>query len=232
VIVDVDVVGCRHLGQPGHRHDVAGHHHDEARAGREADLADVDGVPGRGAAAGGIGGERALRLGHADRQAGVAVGLDLREPLGGLGVERDRGSAVDLRGDGLGLVGQRELVGVDELHLTLARLDGLEHTVGQRLGTGATVAEVRRLVGASTLGADEVDERGDLGVGVGGEAVDRDHGRQAVDVLDVAQVLAQVLHATREGVDVLGLQVGQGDATVVLQGADGRHHDDRARAQP
>lgn len=89
----------------------------------------------------------------------------------------------------------------------------------QRLGTGATVAEVRGLVGASTLGPDELDEGGDLGVaiGVGGEAVDRDHGRQAVDVLDVARVLAQVLHAG-EGVDVLGLQVGQGDPAVVLPG--------------
>src|SRR6266404_9378047 len=29
LLVDVDRVGGRHLGQPGHRHDVAADHHDE-----------------------------------------------------------------------------------------------------------------------------------------------------------------------------------------------------------
>ena len=67
----------------------------------------------------------------------------------------------------------------------------------------------------------------ELGLGVGGEAVDGHHARQVVHVRDVLHVLQQVGQAApRAPRRFSSLSVGLGHAAVVLERADRRHHDD------
>ena len=72
----------------------------------------------------------------------------------------------------------------------------------------------------------------ELGLGVGGEAVDGHHARQAKDVGNVAHVLKQVGQAFFQGLQVFLIQVGLGRAAVVLEGADGGHHHHGGGGEP
>src|SRR6185437_16850154 len=71
-ILDVDGVGRRRFRQTRHGHDLTADRHDEFGAGREAHLADRDRETGRRALGVGVGRERVLRLGDADRKLAEA----------------------------------------------------------------------------------------------------------------------------------------------------------------
>ena len=128
--------------------------------------------------ASGIGRERILRLGDADRQLAEAhlfpgLELILHRFVGG-GVV----GAVNLLGDRAHLFEQRHLVGIKELQVRFALIDDLDH--GAR-DVGRALAAHRPVIGHQRLDAERLAlllDQIDLGVGVGGEAVDRDHRRQ------------------------------------------------------
>ena len=191
---DVDRVGRRHLRQARHGHDLTADRHDELGAGREPHLAHRNREAGRRALGVRVGRERILRLGDADRQLAEAhlfPGLELvLHRLVGGGVV----GAIDFLGDGADLLEQRHVVGIEQLQVRLALVDDLDHRLGD---VGRALAAHRPVIGHQRLDAERLalllDQR-DLGVGVGREAVDRDHRRQA-EFLDVLDVALQVAHA-------------------------------------
>lgn len=69
----------------------------------------------------GVGRQRQVRLGHADREVVEAVGGVLADLLLGLGIEVDVRGAVDALGDRLDLVLDRLVVGVERLELVESR---------------------------------------------------------------------------------------------------------------
>src|SRR6266849_8657382 len=176
---DVDRVGRRHLGQAVHGHDVTADRDNELRAGRQPDLAHRHDVIAGRALGVGIGREAELGLGDADRYLAKAHRLELRELVAhGLG-HVDVLGAVDLAGDGADFLQQRHVVGIEQLHLALAALDDLYHRarhVGGALATLGPMIGHHRL--DAELGAGRLHQ-GNLGIGVGAEAVDRDHRYQA-----------------------------------------------------
>ena len=129
---------------------------------------------------------------------------------------------VDLGRDGVELLldGHVELIAEAEVVGLVAQAHDL---VGQGLAALAALCPHlgERHVHAQllALGLDEVE----LGLGVGREGVDGHDAGQAIDVLDVGDVLQQVGHASLERLEVLRGEVGLGHAAVVLECADGGH---------
>src|SRR5262245_35178418 len=69
--VDVDRVGGRHLWKARHGHDLAADRHNELRASRETHFSHIDRVIGWRSLGVGIGRERILGLGNANRQFAI-----------------------------------------------------------------------------------------------------------------------------------------------------------------
>src|SRR6185437_3790405 len=115
--VDVDRVGCRHLRQARHGHDVAADHDDELGTGGQADFADVHYVVRGRTAKLRVGGEGVLRLRDADRVVTVAALLQLLDLRAHLAVGGDIRGVIDLRRDGLHLVPQRQGLFVHEVEV-------------------------------------------------------------------------------------------------------------------
>src|SRR5690606_7113092 len=104
LVVEVDAEGGGGAAQARHGLHGAADQVDEAGAGRGADLADREGPAGGGSAQGGVGGEREVGLGDADRKRAQPVALaGAQLALGALGVA-DAGGAVDGAGDRLHLL--------------------------------------------------------------------------------------------------------------------------------
>ena len=110
--------------------------------------------------------------------------------------------------------------------LALAALDHLDdgaRHVGRALAALGPVVGHHRL--DAQLGAGRLDQL-DLGLGVGAEAVDRDH-RHEAELPHVLDVALQVGHAGLERLQVLGLEVFLLHAAMHLERADGRDEHDR-----
>ena len=125
--------------------------------------------------------------------------------------------AVDASGDGVDLVEQRELVAIDRCESAAMRLADFGDRIGQldcacaAFGPMPAEDRARAVLGRGLL------DRGDLGIAVGVEMVDRDDRGDAelADVLDVADEVGLQLrtHTPSEHVGALGQaarsQVGQ-----------------------
>ena len=137
--------------------------------------------------------------------------------------------AVDLLGDQLNALTQGHLQIVQELDLH-GLLAGLHNGLGQLDSALAAEAPMVGLSAADALLLAQLLQQGDLGVGIGVEAVDADHGVDA-GLLDGVHVVEQVAGALLQQLQILlGVLLGQrcagGDlraAAVHLQGADGSH---------
>src|SRR5690606_31165889 len=70
----------------------------------------------------------------------------------------------------------------------------------------------------------------DLGLGIGDEVVDRDHGRHA-EALYILDVAAEVDEALPDGLDIFCAEVLALDTTVHLERAHGRDDDRRRRIE-
>ena len=70
-----------------------------------------------------------------------------------------------------------------------------------------------------------------LGRGVGGEGVDGHHAGQVVSIADVVHMAQQVGKAPLQRLQILVVQLGLGNAAVMLQGPDGGHHHHGVRLQ-
>ena len=132
-----------------------------------------------------------MGLGDTDRQARVAVTLDLGEVASRLPLEVDVPGAVHAAGDGEDLLGHRQRPVVERAEGAHLGLRVGDHRVGEGDRAGAAVPEVRghhrRHTGSPAVLEDEVD----LGVVVRGEAVDGHH-RGLPEVGDVLEVLVEV----------------------------------------
>ena len=73
-------------------------------------------------------------------------------------------------------------------------------------------------------------DQGDLGFGIGGKAVDRNHGRQA-EFLHVFYMALKIGHAGFKRLEIFRLEVFFFYAAVHLQGADGGDQHDAIRRQ-
>ena len=89
-----------------------------------------------------IGRERILRLGHADRQLAVALRFPLPELLAHRLFGDHLACMVDRLGDGLDLVEQRHLVGIERRELRLAGFGQFHHLVRQILDPGRALRPV------------------------------------------------------------------------------------------
>ena len=156
-----------------------------------------------------VGGEGVLGLGHADRQVAVA-GLLPGVQLGAdAGVGQDLVGAVDALGDGLDLLEERHVVGIEHVELRGPGVRELRHPGGE-LGDalralGPVAADDRLGAVGGDVGADGVDLR--LGVAV--EVVERHHRRHA-EGADVGDVPAEVGAALRHRRHVLGCRARRG----------------------
>ena len=91
-------------------------------------------------------------------------------------------------------------------------------------------AQCLQRIASDALRGDEILHRLDLGIGVGGEVVDRDHHRHA-ELLHVLDVTAEVGAALLHRLDILGAEVFLRDAAIHLQGAHGGDDDRGSRLQ-
>ena len=167
----------------------------------------------------GIGREAILGLGDADRQSGVAHLFEGFELVAHRLVHVDLLGTVDLRADGADLLDQRHLVGIEQLELALAAVDHLHHGAGD---IHCALATLRPMVGDERLdaefGAAILDQRG-LGIGIGAEAVDRDH-RHDAEFLYVLDMAGEVRHAGLERLQVFTLELFLLQPAVHLERAD------------
>ena len=171
-------------------------------------------------AQGRVGGEGVLRLGDADRQVAVAHLLQFLDLLADLGARRDLRCPVDAGGDGAHLVPQRGVIGVDEGEFA-RRLAQLDDLAGERLGA---CPAIRPVGGEDHIRAGlghEALEQVDLGIGVGGEAVDGHDAVDAVYIADVLDVALEVDDALLERLEVLVGDRREVCAAMVLQGSNG-----------
>lgn len=224
-LVDGDVKGRGALGEARHGHDRASEHDDELSTGGEANIGDVEGVARGSVDGGGVIGEGVLGLGNAHGEVAVSVLLELLELGLGLAGELNAVSVVEGGGDGLDLVSKGHLIGVERLELgEVSVVSQLLDRLGELEGTSTTVLP---LLGDDGLDAHllaEVLDNLDLGLGVGGEAVDRDDAvnSELGNVLDVAD---EVGHTGADGVEVLGGESLGVDTTVELEGTDSGDND-------
>ena len=148
-----------------------------------------------------------MRLGDAYRERaepGPLVGVEL--PGGPRGVAH-ASRAVDPPGHGLDLLPQARLVGVQEAE-PAGLVGGLGHRLGQLGGAAAAVGEVGAHRGPGSHIVGDRADRVVLAAMVGGEGVDRDYRRDAVQG-DVLELLAQVRGTGQHVVGVLLQQVGR-----------------------
>ena len=177
--------------------------------------------------------ERVLRLGHAHGVVPVAAFLQLLDLRTHLRVCGDVGSAIDLRGDGLHFVPQRQRLFVHERVLARVLLDAVDHDVSELRGTSTALGPVTGQDYRRAMLRHGLLEQCHLGVGVRRAVVDGDNARQAVMVAHVADVTLQVDHAPLERRQVLGAHSLEVAAAVELQRADGgdEHHGRGAEAR-
>src|SRR5439155_232716 len=207
-----------------HGHDLTADDDDEAGAGREPHLAHRHGVAGRRAAQVGVGREGVLGLGHADRQVAVA-GLFPGMQLVADRLVGDRlVAAIDALDDGVDLLEQRHLVGIERGELRGAGFGDLDDLPRQDLDAGGALRPVLAQDRLGALRLDEVLHRLDLGLGIGGEVVDRHHRRHA-ELLHVLDVAAEVEAALPDRLDVFLAEVFLLDAAIHLHGAHGGDDD-------
>ena len=198
-------------------------------AGRNLELTHRDAEVLGSAQGLGVVAKAVLRLGDAHRQVAKAVLAQLGELALGGRRKVDAVGAVDLGGNGLESVGHIGTVLIGKLKLT--RLINQTHDlIGQlERALAALGPDLGKLNVDAELLALGLDER-KLGLGVRRKAVDGDHAGQTINVLDVVDVTQQVGHASLECLEVLLVEVGFGDATVVLQRTSGRDDHDGAGA--
>ena len=122
------------LGSPGMVMMSPVEHDDEAGAGRDHHVAQRHVEVLRAAHQDRIGGERILRLGHADRQVAEAGFLQLVELVAELLVGQHVGGAVDFAADDAHLLPERAGVGIEQREVGLRVLDHVDHGAGQFLG--------------------------------------------------------------------------------------------------
>jgi hypothetical protein len=139
-----------------------------------------------------VGRERVLRLRHAHRVVAEAVLLQLLDPGFRTLPSARRRRAVDLRRDLLHLVPQRVAVFVDELVRGCA--GPLARSTTARASSRAPLPPSAQCVRRppACRASDAALQQVQLGLGVGGEVVDRDHAGQAVVLADVADVALEV----------------------------------------
>src|SRR5215210_1623411 len=183
-------------------------------------------------------GDGEVRLRHAHRQVPEAVFLVGVELSGGPHVVRHAARAVDPGGDGLYLLPEARLLGVEEVELGglfggfgdgLGKLGGASAALGEVVGDGHP--------GPGSLG--DLAYGGVLGVVVGREGVYRDHGRDAVQ-FNVLDLLSQVVRPGEDVARVLlkerGRHRASGDqlepSRVGLEGAHGGDQDRRVGLEP
>src|SRR5664280_2881368 len=114
VRVNVDVLAGRVRRQARHGPHLAEERRDEARAGREMDLADRDAEARRATLQRWVVAQREVRLGHADWQVAVAQFLVQLERLGGGRKFVNAASAIDSDRDRLDLLAQRDVVRIEQ----------------------------------------------------------------------------------------------------------------------
>ena len=133
---------------------------------------------------------------------------------------------VHARGDGLDLLGQRQVVAVGELEVVRLFAQA-HHFVGQGQ---AALAALRPHLGQRHVHAQLaalVLHQLELGFRVRGEAVDGHDARQLVHLRDVLHVLQQVRQTRLQRLEVLVVEIGLRHAAVVLQRAHRGHDDHR-----
>src|SRR5829696_6237068 len=194
VLVDVYVVGCGVDAEAWHGAHVATDRVDETGPHRGAGLAHRQGPALRRTPQGGVRGYREVRLRHADRQVAEAVLLVGVELAARGQVVLDAVSPVHPGGDGLYLLLQGRVFGVEEVKIGRL-LGGLGDRLGQVHGPLAALREVvaDRHAGAHLLG--HLPDGIVLRFKVGGERVDRHHRRDAVQP-DVLDLLPQVVSSS------------------------------------
>ena len=166
--------------------------------------------------------EGVLRLGDAHRQVVKAVVLEGLQVLPRCGGVLHVGGAVDLLRDGLD----------GRLHTFGGVVERVRSALGEVVQQGLcklerAVAALRphiRLSQRDVLGLRPVLQEFELGLGIRGEAVERNH-RGHTELANVFHVALKVDNSFLQSADVLRRQVRLGHARVVFDGADRGHND-------
>ena len=156
--------------------------------------------------------------------------LQLFEPRANLGVGRDVGGPVDFRGDGLHLVPQRLFLIVNEAKVRCALVGDRHDLAGEIRRAGAAFGPMPCEHQRDIQGPHLLREQSVLGVGVGGEVIDRDDAGQTVLVAHVADVPLQICNAFFQRREVFLVDLLEIRAAVKFEGADGC--DDHHRGRP
>ena len=180
----------------------------------------------RRAAGCGVGGERVLRLGDADRVVAVAIRLQLVELAFDFRIGRNIGGTVNFRRDGFDFLPQGLFLVVDETEIAFPLRDEFDHLAGDIGGARATLGPMARKHQRYVQRLHFLGEQLVLGIRVGSEMVHRYHNGQAELVLDIAHMPFKVRDALLERREILLGDVLQIAVAVILEGPDGRddHH--------
>src|SRR6185436_14621163 len=162
-----------HLGKAWHGHDVTADHHNEFRPRRKPDLTYGYYVVRRRTFQIGIGGERILGLGHADREFAVALRLIGPELVAHRLVSHDIIGAVDFPGNGLDLVPQGQFIAVNWFELHRASVGKFRHVLCERLGTLAAFGPVRAFEGLDAVLLAEAADDVHFRIGIRHKMIDR-----------------------------------------------------------
>ena len=187
--------------------------------------------PARPAAQTRIGGQRKLRLGHANWVIPIAGLLEPLEFLDNLVLGHNVVAAVDFLDDGANLLQERHVVGIEDLEVRLAGLDGLEDDLRKLNCALATLGKMRGRGDRHAKFATTLADGLHLRLGVRAEDVDRDDDRQTKH-LEVFDVLGHVVQAALHRRDIRLGEVRRLDVAVELERLDGGHQHHRIGFQP